>query len=80
VDTEETKGSRALAALTQGWGEAGKMAKKLGIGADRISVWSRGKGKPDTKHRIKLLQFGIGLTDWDELANEPEVSNGPEAA
>lgn len=61
-----SKGSVALRRLVRDRGSAVKLAESLGIGADRISEWSRGLCKPDVDGRKVLLGVGIGLFDWDE--------------
>lgn len=72
-----SKGSVALRKLVHERGSAVKLADSLGIGADRISEWSRGLCKPDIDGRKTLLGLGIGLFDWDEPA---EDSPGDSAA
>lgn len=61
-----SKGSVALRALVRKRGSAVELAGSLGIGADRISEWSRGLCKPDIDGRKVLIGVGIGIFDWDE--------------
>jgi hypothetical protein len=76
---KQSKGSEALSELIEKRGAAKDLAEKVGVGADRISVWARGLHRPDIDARKLFIPFGIGLFDWDEPA-EPKASTGPEAA
>lgn len=79
-ETTPSKGSVALRRFVHERGSAVKLADSLGIGADRISEWSRGLCKPDIDGRKALLGLGIGIFDWDEPAPDSEHATGPEAA
>lgn len=61
-----SNGSEALSRLIEKRGAAKELAEKVGVGADRISVWARGLHRPDLEARRLFIPLGIGLFDWDE--------------
>lgn len=76
---KHSKGSKALSRLIEKRGAAKVLAARVGVGADRISVWARGLHRPDIEARRLFLALGIGLFDWDEPTPSAPATD-PEAA
>ncbi len=61
--------ARKLDALP--YGARMNLARSMGLGADRISHWLAGRGKPNTAQRLAILEaHGVELLAWDDELQE----------